>query len=354
MRLKRILGVLLSVVMCFSLFSFNVAADEAKSSEAMDEYAFNTMSLYVSLDTKSNYGNITISKPMSLNNYDGGANNKTVYFALRNEKPVGMMTVDIANGSFVSSFTQIDYPEITSAYENETPISLNIINECLVMYDGRKTSLLIDSKGEGISWNQRSANAPLEVIENTNKPLEIVNYNARSVILNRQLDVSRVKNDSVNGIGICWAAVTAQNINYLKGTNYTARNIYDTCADNYTGTPSGNSTRYKRAYNLYNIDVTISEAATNYTQIYGLLNSGRPIGMSLSRSGGAHSVSLSGITAIDTPSLQAVYYIVDPNVSSYPIAVDVSYAVMQNGSNFTYATSYGYTYTKWTRTVYKT
>jgi len=364
MKLKKLLSAIISTVMCFFLFATSVSADENNIGEAQanietqDEYAFNAMSRYISLENIEKSSDISISTPVTLNNLDDTSNNKTIYFAISNNSLVGMMTVDKVNGEFASSFMLINYDELNSAYTNATPISLNIIDESLFLFDGNTKKILIDSKGEGVSENQRSSytTLPLKIIDDTENVLDIVNYNTRSVILNQQLDVNRVSNSSVNGVGICWAAVVAQNVNYMNKTNYTAKDIYNLCANSYTGTPSGNSTWYERAYNLCGIDVTINESATNYNQVYGLLSNYRPINMSLRRtdsSGIAHShgVSLSGITVLNTPSMYAYYYIVDPNVGR--VSVEVPYNVMLDGSNFTYVASNTRTYTKWTRTIYK-
>lgn len=207
MKLKKFLSAIISAAMCFSLFATSVSADESiipetpAYTETQDEYAFNAMSRYVSLENIGDSSDISISIPVTLNNLDDTSNNKTIYFAISNNSLVGMMTVDKVNGEFASSFMSI-----------------------------------------------------------------------------------------------------------------------------------------------------------NYNQVYGLLSNYRPMHMALSRTDSsgtahAHGVSLSGITVLNTPSMYAYYYIVDPNVGR--VSVEVPYDVMLDGSNFTYVASSDRTYTSWYRTVYK-
>lgn len=366
MKLKKILGAILSAGLCLSMFTSKIEAYDndyltsLNNTTSQDTYAFGAMSRYVSLQEVEKLSDISISTPISLNNLDDSEDNKTIYFAINNDSLIGMMTVDNIDGEFASSYISIDYAELNSAYINSTPISLNIIDECLVLFNGSSRNVLIDSKGDDISASRRSSFSltTLSTIENTNQPLELTNYNSRSVLLNQQLNVTRVANSSVNGIGICWAATIAQNVNYMNGTSYTARNIYDLCSANYTGTPAGNSTWYSRAYSLCGVTATINSSAINYSQIYGLLSNSRPIQIDIKRTDTngvehGHAVTLSGITVIDTPSTHAYYYLVDPNVTTGAVCVEVPYSVMINGSNFTYVASNTRTYTSWYRTVYK-
>lgn len=142
MKLKKLLSAIISTVMCFFLFATSVSADENNIGEAQanietkDEYAFNAMSRYISLENIEKSSDISISTPVTLNNLDDTSNNKTIYFAISNNSLVGMMTVDKVNGEFASSFMLINYDELNSAYTNATPISLNIIDESLFLFDG--------------------------------------------------------------------------------------------------------------------------------------------------------------------------------------------------------------------------
>lgn len=357
--MKKIIRIILtSVLMCMFLMipvsAYNEDNNETPNTEyTQEDYAFDSMSRYINASSGNSRDTVYISSPVVLNSYDSGIDNKTVYFAIDGNTLIGMLTVDEVEGKFVSSYMPINFDELNFIYESATPFSLNIINESLILSYENKTVTLIDSHSTANKFkiSQQNFSSNICTLENTEKKIERTN-NAKSVILNMQLSVNRVVNPS----NICWAAVVAQNVNYMNGTSYTAQGIYNLCSNNYSGTPVGNEPWLSRAYNLCGVNVTVIDSARNYSQVYGLLSYSRPLHIRFERTDAlgtkhAHGVSISGITVFNSPSFYAYYYIVDPNVGT--VSIEVPYSTMLDGSDLTYATSYGYTYTEWTRTIYK-
>ena len=88
-------------------------------------------------------------------------------------------------------------------------------------------------------------------------------------------------------------------------------------------------------------------ASTCYSQ----LSSGKPLHISITRTGGSHSVLIAGVYYLDISNTGGIYTLMDPNVSSL-VSLAVQPSVIQNGSGFNYVTGYGYTYTNWEITRY--
>lgn len=67
-----------------------------------------------------------------------------------------------------------------------------------------------------------------------------------------RLDVPVVGNMSVDGVGICWAAVVSSIAAYrTDAVALSALNLYNILDDKYLGSPTGNVTWVKRAFNYY-------------------------------------------------------------------------------------------------------
>ena len=63
-----------------------------------------------------------------------------------------------------------------------------------------------------------------------------------TTVYDKQLGVNIVSNDSVSGVGICWASCVASKVNYQKRKNLYAIDVYNKVDSIYSGTPVGDNT----------------------------------------------------------------------------------------------------------------
>lgn len=318
------------------------------------------MARYVSVNNNQVSNEITsISNPIILYNLEATGNDKTAYFAISNNSIIGMLIIDEVQNEYVSSYVQLNNPELNSIYASASQVAFVLKNECLVYITSQGANVLLGNNDVSLSdFNiSNSSDYTFTNIINTNNVLQIANINSRSILLDRRLNVTPVSNYTLNGVGLCWAAAVAENVNYMCGTYYTALGIYNLCQSYFGGTPQGDDLWYLRAYGLCGINISITYSPINYSQIYGLLSNNTPIQVDMSRIDEnnqliGHAFVISGITVVDMPSTHAYYYISDPNESSI-VCVEVSYSAMINGDYFYYAAPYGRTYTNWERTIYR-
>lgn len=124
------------------------------------------------------------------------------------------------------------------------------------------------------------------------------------------LTVPQVDNDTVDGVGLCWAAAVASVSNYRKGTSYDAMDIYDALEGLYSGTPAGIPTQYSRAYSYCNMFYTYTDPM-EFVELYDALDSkNRPVILSENGSYIGHAVVLRYLCGGNE---YTTYGFVDPN-----------------------------------------
>ena len=99
------------------------------------------------------------------------------------------------------------------------------------------------------------------------------------------------------------------------------------------------------------VNITTVNNSVGASTCYSQLSSGKPLHISITRTGGSHSVLIAGVYYLDISNTGGIYTLMDPNVSSL-VSLAVQPSVIQNGSGFNYVTGYGYTYTNWEITRY--
>lgn len=200
--------------------------------------------------------------------------------------------------------------------------------------------------------------------------IEVACYEVESSIFNLTranpiyyyLQVPFVANDSVDDIGICWAACIASRVNYHNGTSYTAMQIYDACnnsedSNRPTGTPEGSNNWILFGYSLYGINATSVSGGKNLGQIESLLANDKPIMCFISRvvvdangeeKAYGHGVLLIGVYIYGSSN---IYMFRDPNEPNGIVSINVSEEALTDATKVTYSNSY-HTYPNWFRSVY--
>lgn len=360
--MKKVLCIALSVLMVLSL-SINICAANS-TNDSIEDFALNTMVKYVNASYTGN-DVVTISEAIDI--YNCGTNSvlSYTYFAISDNDIIGMLVATEQNGKYVSSYIPQPYSELLNVYKNGEEFALISYHDEIILktHDGMS---ILTSNYNNVDLNSSDLSAlNVKMGKIIDSETVITIYpKSRSTLMIKLYDVPIVSNDTYNGSGLCWAASVASMSNYYHNTSYTARDIYNLCEANYSGTPAGNNTWYNRAYSLLNMSVSIntSSPALTYNQIYGNLVTYGPIQIGLKRvdSDGvshAHAIIISGIqvfqdTANNPSNYYAIYYIIDSNLDT-EINYIVDYDAMCDGELFEYIPCYAETrcYDTWVRTI---
>lgn len=317
---------------------------DVKDKDVQLEYVEEILGTYLSsYDVDSN--SIYISDAYNIYNLDSSQSTNDIYIVFENNSIIGMLSVDQVNGNYCSSFEYNSFNMLQNIYEHNKEISFVSSNE----------SLYIESDSNIISLYKNNDNISYDFSITTEKRLEKtnkvdLNIPLRSVhYYQKNLSVPIVANASINGHGLCWAAALASRTNFINNSSLTALTVYYDLDSAYSGVPAGSSTWIMNGYNYYGVTTTYLNRMLNCVEVYNNIRIDNPIQMSLSRSGGSHAVVLSGIT-INTDAT-GIYRLTDSNKTTY-VDVAVSSQTMTGDAPFVYATSYGYTYTSWTKSYY--
>lgn len=328
-----------------------------ESKNQVTTYAESILPQYLSVNGLFSH-EYKISEPITLYNWEYGQNDKILFFVFDNNQAVGQLVVQNYEGKLYSSFNTGNLDIITEAFNNNTPVAFGYYNECFVMRTESENILLSvttkDNPLDGLSDNVRLKTSTLNYLT----PISIDNLSQinsaiapHTTVYDKQLGVNLVSNDSVNGVGICWASCVASKVNYQKRKSLYAIDVYNKVDSLYSGTPIGNTTWITRAYSAYDVNITTENNSVGASKCYSQLSSGKPLHITITRNGGAHGVLIAGVYYLDVSSAGGVYTLMDPNVPSL-VSLAVQPSVIQNGSGFNYVTSYGYTYTNWDITRY--
>lgn len=175
------------------------------------------------------------------------------------------------------------------------------------------------------------------------------------------LNVDLIGNQTLDGSPVCWAACGASIINYKKGTNLVASDIYYALKNKYNDIPSGQSYWENKMWDLYGVSMTHKYHKLSYSTVCSTLSARKPIYCAFayatpsgSLSGAGHAVTLIG----SYQNAGKVYYIyMDPDVVSY---LNSSYLVINSVPSSTLNTTHSYTayyygmsyYNNWIWTYY--
>ena len=172
-----------------------------------------------------------------------------------------------------------------------------------------------------------------------------------------RLDVDIVENytptEEGTPAGTCWLSVVSS----IASFRTNVANAYDTSQVYYglynvygqSEYPHGSVTWIKRAYSyLALLNVQHYSNSMLYSAVKAKIDAGIPIHADITTSSGntSHSVAICGYQSASGAGY--FYILMDPNKSSY---VTVS-LTSSSATTFTYATTYGYTFTNWYRSFY--
>lgn len=334
----------------------STSLNENVSSDSMNEYVNLAMSNYIiaaGLDISSNFS-ITSGIPI----FNEGELTPLGYavYLVSDDGTVGEMNVFCCGNSFSSDFSLIPNLTTTSFTQNDLCVILNNGGKWLCFENNDVVPLIENCSYElaptdcsqyaSVTLNDFDINSECLIA-----PLDDIGATIGSVSLN----VSHVSNNyAVNGgNGICWAATIAMKVNFLKGTNYSALDIYNYAKNNLNSTV-GSMTTVQNLYSAFGISVTATNNQTNFLtnqEAWNILkNSGSPIDLAIygyENSSGTgteryHQVLLTGMT-IGSTGLSYQFFCPNNSAKKYVyISGNPSVTTSKKMSDFVYTDTWSY------------
>lgn len=369
--MKKISILCLSITLIVSnsniIFAESTEAEEFKKSlvstetitQIIDDYVASVMPGYLDINGFNSTSEISISKGITIKNWDSNKDTKVIYFVIKNSKVIGKLLVNKSeDGSFQSSFDMDDLTEFEECIKADKEFVLGSSKGRLVLYKDKKFNNLEDVNSLGnvsideIKIEEKNFNKIKKNSILTNKIKNHKNSVRAMSLTTHVLDVPFTSNSTINGVGICWAASVASIVNYLKGMTYDAKTIYYIVAATNVlvggDSPAGNVECIKKAFSLCGAPVN-QGSNLSFSSVSSVLGTNQPIYMSLydSKANVGHGVVLKGAVYLGTSN--SFYLLMDPNKSS-TVSVALSSSALESGSSFTYVTS-NYTY-RWRYSFY--
>lgn len=152
--------------------------------------------------------------------------------------------------------------------------------------------------------------------------------------------VGNVENDKLsNGVGLCWAACGASIVNFIMGTNYSAKSMFDKVNAAISGTPTGTVRNMKAMLDLCLLKYYQKSGKLTYNLVSDQHKKGSPIMCCIwgenteTGAEGGHVVVLCGSFHI-SDSYGYVY--MDPNVHNKLVINYMNYAQITSTSDDLY------------------
>lgn len=308
--------------------------------------------------TKSEYipqQGVTLSNPIP--QYESVTGNliANVYLIFDGSKHIGLVLVSTNGENRFATAYLCNYPVLETAKSAGSRVVFYQENGCFAAYVNGVLSVLENPYGV-TDFSELEIEDGYIISDATTVSLR----QNRSIYYSLNVDI--VANWNING-GICWAAALASKINYQKGTDLDALDVYNTCVSYWSSSgmsennrPVGNAMWHDIAANEYGISLTyLNSHISTEERIVRCLRLGYPIlmdiaGKSVSNATNYdvyHEVVICGIEA------DAEFYefkIMDPNLSTYQYFA-FPRASLETGKNFEYTVSYA-TYSWWYGTYY--
>lgn len=352
---RHMVALFLALIMMFSscavVFAEETALEVPTNCEVgLTAYAKSMAESYLRINNQ--YGDYSISQGIPVWNDQGLS--KYIFFVFSGNKSVGYLSVADEDGTYYSSYVSENFHEIDLALNAGTPVAIINYQEACYLYCAGKYVLISGIVKGNITTELGNSISDANLCYET-LSLSSINVTAitRGSTYEKLLEVPIVSNSTSpdTGEGLCWAACISSIGAYKTGTSPVyARTVYAYAKDNVEVNHS-NGTPYEYPVGIVEfVQPTLLEmygvlyyqygAYISANSILNILDRDIPIYMAISRSAGWHAIVLCGII-IDGSSCH--FIVMDPNVPSGHVTIFVPNPT----TGFTYATSYGYTYTAW-------
>ena len=332
-KMNRFFSVLVACCMLFSLFGVPVSADDVIASdeivassvysEERDIYIANSLPVYLSIEGEI-YEDVEISSPIEIINKKDPEHR--VYFITSCDTYIGKLNVTYSaqNNRFVSSFMFDQNDEIDNILKENIPFAIvNTSPGTTALVTEDNMIMLSDVNSDSVNvGTAMDALAPVSL-----SPVDI-NYEVNTVSTasinstegtdySVSLSVPYVSNATTStGDGLCWAACVAAVSNYIKGTSYTALNIYNALNNAYSGTPSGTNEWISRGYTYCGMTCYL-RGTMSFFDLYSILHDqGKPAIWGVYPNSSSHDGHAIVLKMLEGGDEYATFGFMDPNTSS--------------------------------------
>ena len=339
--MKKFVAVVLLMALLCSLNPISVSANNSAYTQSdYYDYAQNQTSTFIGSEFK-NLDQSLFYLSQGYKVQDAVDDSIEIFFIFYKGKCVGETYVYVLDGNLTASFFVGDNSYATEAYRNHCDIS--------IISNGSDTIDFVVHPISKKGWNDNSEKIQLTSIISNNG---VTSYGHSFSSNYGYMDVPHVANTSINGVGICWCATVASICAYRTGVVKSASQLYYAVIAQYPSSvvPSGTTAWVSRAYHIYGITATTSNAGLNFTQAKSIMMNNIPIYAGVDYgTNDNHAVIVCGYTISYSGGGNVAYYyrIHDSNRTGYYSATVSSLTA----TNFSYSNG-TVTYNNWHRTAY--
>lgn len=333
--IKKIFSALLCAAMTLNLLTVNISAEETFA-QTVSENEGIIEALRMIEPVKENYGlteadleNMEVADPIKTYEYTSeGISFLRNYFPLICNGALTAWAIEDTNGSKVLYQISTSYiNEISRAINNMTSFALIYDKNSCYLFDGKKLQKLgtyenIESRiitDEESDFSAVKLNSICETSD-LGYTHDAVAYGAVLPEVTYKCNVSYVTQNGYEYSTICWAATAACIVNCVKGTNYTAWDVFTKCSDladsKTKGLDNKNATvvlgRYGLSYQHKKYVPTISVIENNIKNNYPINGFFQYFNYEGNIRG--HACAIYGCTISNQDNALNCIYIMDPQV----------------------------------------
>lgn len=338
---KRFLSGIMALILSTNLISTASASDISQEAQSFDSFIAEAITKHLSGQGIVVDGELNYSDPIVLYDFETFEIIGSEVIILEDNEYLGKMEVYSENVGYTSIFDTYLPDDIQEVILTEANASFGFVNDNLLFYSPDTGYVLAD----GLYEYEEPETAPPIVTEiYFDNPLNFIPSSSTRSIATIELDVDIVRNETVDGRGLCVYASAAMLLNYHGyGPGLTASQLYSEAKElvpNTTGDPK----RVTAVFDEYGYSVTTLKSPISAGNVATQLRNDKPIMISITGGNGGHEVVISGIT-LDLSTTR--FTICDPNKGT----VRDMYITHTNPDKVVSAIDYG-TYHTWNTTRY--
>ena len=288
-----------------------------------------------------------VSYPVGYGDYSSGETEGVYIFIFENDSIIGKLRTYTYDGNDYVVFDQSIPEEVQAMYDNGEDIAITA--------DGDYTFVVSETDSVALDVDDCvKMDKPVELAAKIDKAKEVFvadpiqahsaflgNYTIRGIefVPNKQVTNEYVYNEFV----LCWEACLAMKVNYLKGTNLDAMDVYKAigCPDPHDSSVINNQ-KYIDTYAMYGVTIDCYNKTIPTSTLLDELRSNNPIDLSvtdLRNTSLSHAILLYGLHVYND---HTDYYILDPDFTSAEGKATVTTYGLPNEShkNFVNKTTY--------------
>lgn len=281
-KIIRIVSILLVVVLATNCLSSSAFAAEA--SDSKNDYINRVLSHYLAVEGNK-YGKVELSQAYTI--YDHINDSAEIYFVMNDGIYVGLLTLAMEDGQYVSSFMFDDTNDISDAISAGIPMAaVCCSNRFEIVTSTGGILLASDSCEEDLLETHSISELTVSYQEPSISEVDIEPFVPRVSRADPfvSLPVPIVGNGTGAGAGLCWAASISAISNYKLGTNYTAKGLFDALYNAYTpDVPVGLQPWYDRGFRWCGMNSEFINGKLSFTSMYSKLKNFNPIILTVGR-----------------------------------------------------------------------